>query len=80
MYENLFKFVVGIGGPVGSGKTHLMLALCLSLREKYNICAVREQFYVDDFMTQIRRLLTTFSHEKIANFWYVHDNPDTYIC
>ena len=28
---------VGIGGPVGSGKTALTLALCRSLRERYEI-------------------------------------------
>ena len=26
-------FTVGVGGPVGSGKTALMLALCLALRD-----------------------------------------------
>jgi urease accessory protein len=26
---------VGIGGPVGSGKTALTLALCQALRDKY---------------------------------------------
>lgn len=30
-------FTVGIGGPVGSGKTALLLALCRALREKHNI-------------------------------------------
>ncbi|QRV77704.1 COBW/P47K family protein [Ceratobasidium sp. AG-Ba] len=30
-------FTVGIGGPVGSGKTALTLALCQNLRDKYNI-------------------------------------------
>ena len=28
---------VGIGGPVGSGKTALTLALCLALRDRYNL-------------------------------------------
>ena len=31
---------VGIGGPVGSGKTALTLALCLALRERYDIAVV----------------------------------------
>ncbi|KAH9922659.1 urease accessory protein UreG [Fomitopsis serialis] len=30
-------FTVGIGGPVGSGKTALTLALCKALRQEYNI-------------------------------------------
>ncbi|KAK6535418.1 hypothetical protein TWF694_001878 [Orbilia ellipsospora] len=38
-------FTVGIGGPVGSGKTALMLALCLALREKYNIAAVTNDIF-----------------------------------
>ena len=33
-------FTVGVGGPVGSGKTALMLALCPKLRERMNIAAV----------------------------------------
>ncbi|MFX6884181.1 urease accessory protein UreG, partial [Acinetobacter baumannii] len=27
---------VGVGGPVGSGKTALTLALCRALRSRYN--------------------------------------------
>ena len=38
-------FVVGIGGPVGSGKTALMLQLCLVLRDKYNLCAVTNDIF-----------------------------------
>lgn len=38
-------FTVGIGGPVGSGKTALMLALCLALREKYSIGAVTNDIF-----------------------------------
>jgi urease accessory protein len=36
---------VGIGGPVGSGKTALTLALCLALRERYNIAVVTNDIY-----------------------------------
>ena len=36
---------VGIGGPVGSGKTALTLALCLALREKYSIAVVTNDIY-----------------------------------
>ncbi|KAL0328965.1 UNVERIFIED_CONTAM: Urease accessory protein G [Sesamum calycinum] len=32
-------FTVGIGGPVGTGKTALMLALCESLRDEYSLAA-----------------------------------------
>src|SRR5204862_3683416 len=31
---------VGVGGPVGSGKTALMDALCKRLRDKYEIAAI----------------------------------------
>jgi urease accessory protein len=36
---------VGIGGPVGSGKTALTLALCRALREKYNLAVVTNDIY-----------------------------------
>ena len=32
-------FTIGIGGPVGSGKTALLLALCRALRDEFNIGA-----------------------------------------
>jgi urease accessory protein len=36
---------VGIGGPVGSGKTALTLALCKELRERFNIAVVTNDIY-----------------------------------
>ena len=36
---------VGIGGPVGSGKTALMDALCKTMREKYDIAAITNDIY-----------------------------------
>ncbi|MEX2481583.1 MAG: urease accessory protein UreG [Gammaproteobacteria bacterium] len=36
---------VGIGGPVGSGKTALMDALCKRLRERFDIAAVTNDIY-----------------------------------
>jgi len=36
---------VGIGGPVGSGKTALTLRLCQSLRERYDMAAVTNDIY-----------------------------------
>jgi urease accessory protein len=36
---------VGIGGPVGSGKTALMDALCKRLRSRYEIAAVTNDIY-----------------------------------
>ena len=39
---------VGIGGPVGSGKTALTLALCKALRDNYNIAAVTNDIYTEE--------------------------------
>ena len=36
---------VGIGGPVGSGKTALVRALCLKLRNKYNVAVITNDIY-----------------------------------
>ena len=36
---------VGIGGPVGSGKTALMDALCRSFRDRYEIAAITNDIY-----------------------------------
>jgi len=36
---------IGIGGPVGSGKTALMDALCKRLRETYDIAAITNDIY-----------------------------------
>jgi urease accessory protein len=36
---------VGIGGPVGSGKTALMDALCKRLRDRYDIAAITNDIY-----------------------------------
>lgn len=39
---------VGIGGPVGSGKTALTLALCQRLRDSYNIAVVTNDIYTKE--------------------------------
>lgn len=36
---------VGVGGPVGSGKTALMDALCKALRDRYQIAAITNDIY-----------------------------------
>ncbi len=36
---------IGVGGPVGSGKTALLRQLCLALREKYDIAVVTNDIY-----------------------------------
>ena len=45
---------VGIGGPVGSGKTALMEQLCRRFRESYEICAITN----DIFTKEDARILT----------------------
>jgi urease accessory protein len=39
---------VGIGVPVGSGKTALTLSLCRALRERYNIAVVTNDIYTEE--------------------------------
>ena len=39
---------VGIGGPVGSGKTALTLALCRALRERFELAVVTNDIYTEE--------------------------------
>jgi len=39
---------VGIGGPVGSGKTALTLSLCRALRARYEIAVVTNDIYTEE--------------------------------
>jgi urease accessory protein len=39
---------VGVGGPVGSGKTALTLALCRALRDRYQIAVVTNDIYTEE--------------------------------
>ncbi|KAI3826686.1 hypothetical protein L1987_00738 [Smallanthus sonchifolius] len=41
-------FTIGIGGPVGTGKTALMLALCRFLRDKYSLAAVTNDIFTKE--------------------------------
>lgn len=46
---------VGVGGPVGSGKTALLRELCLAMRDTYNIAVVTNDIYTKEdanFLTQ----------------------------
>ena len=40
--------VVGVGGPVGSGKTALLEALCKRFRDVYDICAITNDIYTKE--------------------------------
>jgi len=39
---------IGIGGPVGSGKTMLVLQLCRKLRDKYSLAVVTNDIYTKE--------------------------------
>jgi urease accessory protein len=39
---------IGIGGPVGSGKTALTLSLCRALRDKFDIAVVTNDIYTEE--------------------------------
>ena len=39
---------VGVGGPVGSGKTALMDALCRRLRQRYEVAAITNDIYTKE--------------------------------
>ncbi|MBC7785777.1 MAG: urease accessory protein UreG [Burkholderiales bacterium] len=41
-------FTVGVGGPVGSGKTALMLQLCLRLRDRISLAAVTNDIFTKE--------------------------------
>jgi urease accessory protein len=48
-------FTVGVGGPVGSGKTALMLQLCLKLRDRLSLAAVTNDIFTredGEFLTR----------------------------
>ncbi len=56
---NQRAFTVGVGGPVGSGKTALMLQLCKRLREKMSIAAVTNDIFTKEdaeFLTKNQAL------------------------
>ena len=53
-------FTVGIGGPVGSGKTALLLALCRALRDDNNIAVVTNDIFTKEdaeFLTRNQALV-----------------------
>jgi len=39
---------IGVGGPVGSGKTALLSQLCLALRDKYDMAVVTNDIYTHE--------------------------------
>ena len=47
---------VGIGGPVGSGKTTLTAALCKEFRTRHDICAITNDIYTKEDAEILMRL------------------------
>jgi len=39
---------IGIGGPVGAGKTTLTAALCVALRDRYSVAAISNDIYTKE--------------------------------
>jgi urease accessory protein len=48
MSESNGPLRVGIGGPVGSGKTALVEALCRRFRDRWDICAITNDIYTKE--------------------------------
>jgi urease accessory protein len=46
--KKLSPLRVGIGGPVGSGKTALTLALCRAMRDRHEIAVVTNDIYTEE--------------------------------
>ncbi|MEM6932737.1 MAG: urease accessory protein UreG [Pseudomonadota bacterium] len=47
---------VGIGGPVGAGKTTLTAALCLALSERFSLAAITNDIYTREDAEALMRL------------------------
>lgn len=48
MSENKSPLRIGVGGPVGSGKTALLEALCKSMRDNYDLAVVTNDIYTQE--------------------------------
>jgi urease accessory protein len=48
MTSTISPLRVGIGGPVGSGKTALTLALCRAMRDRHEIAVVTNDIYTEE--------------------------------
>ena len=57
---------VGIGGPVGSGKTALTLALCQTLRDRYSIAVVTNDIYTREDADALVRMQALSSDRIIG--------------
>jgi len=47
---------VGIGGPVGAGKTTLTAALCIAMRDQYSVAAISNDIYTKEDAEALLRM------------------------
>ncbi len=47
---------IGIGGPVGAGKTTLTAALCTAFRDKYSVAAITNDIYTQEDAEALMRM------------------------
>ena len=56
---------VGVGGPVGSGKTALVAALCRQLRDEISLAVLTNDIYTTEDADFLRRH-AVLPHDRIA--------------
>ena len=47
-YNHNGPLKIGIGGPVGSGKTSLLIELCREFKKNFEICAITNDIYTKE--------------------------------
>ncbi|MEM9807121.1 MAG: GTP-binding protein, partial [Cyanobacteria bacterium P01_D01_bin.56] len=57
---------VGVAGPVGSGKTALVDALCKSMRDRYSIAVVTNDIYTQEDAQFLVRSQALLDHNRIV--------------
>ena len=55
---------VGVGGPVGSGKTALLEALCKAMRDTYHLAVVTNDIYTKED----QRILTEAGNSSVVTY------------
>ena len=69
---------VGIGGPVGSGKTALTLALCRRCATRYDIAVVTNDIYTEEdaqFLVRNEALRARAHHRRRDRRLPAHRDP-----
>ena len=55
---------LGVGGPVGAGKTSLVKALCLEMRQKFNLAVITNDIYTREAAEFLLNLLLDEGAER----------------